>query len=62
MLYQSYNATYDAYGVMWHDLAEACVAVRYFSKVFQSTHCVVDRETGEVLRIYKCGEETYRAQ
>ena len=46
MLYQSYNATYDAYGVMWHNLAEACVAVRYFSKVFHSTHCVVDYGTG----------------
>lgn len=59
MLYQSYNATYDAYGVMWHNLAEACVAVRYFSKVFHSTHCVVDYGTGEVLRIYKDGMETY---
>lgn len=61
-MYQSYNATTLSYGVIWHDLAEACTAVRYFSKAFQSTHCVVDRETGEVLRIYECGEETYRAQ
>lgn len=61
-MYQSFNATTLSYGVMWHNLAEACTAVRYFSKVFQSTHCVVDRDTGEVLRIYECGVETYRAQ
>lgn len=59
-MYQSYNATYGAYGVIWHNLAEACTAVRYFSKEFHSTHCVVDSETGEVLRIYENGTETYR--
>lgn len=58
-MYQSYNATTLSYGVIWHDLAEACVAVRYFSKMFHSTHCVVDCETGEVLRIYKNGTEMY---
>lgn len=58
-MYQSFNATTLSYGVMWHDLAEACVAVRHFSKAFRSTHCVVDCETGEVLRIYVNGTETY---
>lgn len=58
-MYQSYNATTLSYGVIWHDLAEACAAVRYFSKAFQSTHCVVDCETGEVLRVYENGTETY---
>lgn len=60
-MYQSYNATYDAYGIMWHDLAEACAAVRYFSKTFHSMHCVVDCRTGEVLRIYENGTETYHS-
>lgn len=58
-MYQSFNATTLSYGVMWHNLAEACMAVRYFSKMFHSTHCVVDCETGEVLRIYVNGTETY---
>lgn len=61
-MYRSYNATYGAYGIFWRNLMEACTAIRYFSKEFQSTHCVVDCETGEVLRIYRNGEETYRAQ
>ena len=61
-MYQSYNASTLSYGVLWHDFTEACTAVRYFSKAFQTKHCVVDRETGEVLRIYENGKETYRAQ
>lgn len=58
-MYRSYNATNDSYGVMWHDFKEACEAIRYFSKAFHSTHCVVDCETGEVLRIYESGTEMY---
>lgn len=58
-MYQSFNATTLSYGVMWHNLAEACTAVHYFSRMFHSTHCVVDCKTGEVLRIYKDGTETY---
>lgn len=60
-MYQSYNATNNSYGVIWRDFKEACEAIRYFSKAFKTQHCVVDRDTGEVLRIYECGVETYRA-